>query len=235
MIVLKHVRRALAAAGSALAGGVLAQTTQPIPEFVHPPPARAAQLDAGDPSCQPAYPPAALAARVRGESHLTFQFDAHGKLVSVKGIHGADATPEQRAFDLAAAKSLAACPFTPGVGADGKAVGGDIVVTFRWEPAPASSAREGRIAAPQDCRPEYPLAALRTGAQGRTRLAFHLDEMGKVLAVDVVQSAGDTPQHRLLDSAAAHALATCRFEPQRDADGKAVPGVVTLTYSWHLE
>ena len=230
MKVLQQMRKAMAAITAALAGGVFAQAGPPDAEFVHPPPARPARLDIGDPACRPVYPPAAAAMQVQGESHLVLAFDAHGRFLSAKMLRGADATPEERLLDLAAAKGLSGCPFTPGLDADGKPVGGQMDVTYRWVPG-----NEGRILGGRDCRPEYPVAALRANAQGKTVLAFHVDATGKVLGVDILQSAGDRREHRLLDNAAARALATCPFEPPRDASGKAMAGVVTATFTWRLE
>ena len=41
-----------------------------------------------------------------------------------------------------------------------------------------------------NCRPRYPAAALRSGAQGETVLSFHLDESGKIASGKVVRSSG---------------------------------------------
>jgi TonB family protein len=85
------------------------------------------------------------------------------------------------------------------------------------------------------CAPQYPVAAIQSGAQGVTRVAVHLDEAGKVTAVDIVQRSGDTREHRLLDSEAARAIARCPFTAARDGTGKAIPSVVTLTQEWHVD
>ena len=85
------------------------------------------------------------------------------------------------------------------------------------------------------CAPQYPVAAIQSGAQGVTRVAVHLDEAGKVTAVDIVQRSGDTREHRLLDSEAARAIARCPFTAARDGAGKPIPSVVTLTQEWHVD
>jgi TonB family protein len=85
------------------------------------------------------------------------------------------------------------------------------------------------------CAPEYPLAAIKSGAQGVTRVAVHLDEAGKVTAVDIVQRAGDTREQRMLDAEAARAIARCPFTPARDGAGKPIPSVVTLTQEWRVD
>ena len=86
-----------------------------------------------------------------------------------------------------------------------------------------------------NCAPQYPIAAIRSGAQGVTRVAVHLDETANVTAVDIVQRSGDTREHRLLDAEAARAIARCPFTPARDGTGKAIPSVVTLTQEWHVD
>ena len=85
------------------------------------------------------------------------------------------------------------------------------------------------------CAPQYPVAAIKSGAQGTTRVAVHLDEAGKVTAVDIVQRSGDTREHRLLDSEAARAIARCPFTAARDGTGKPIPSVVTLSQEWHVD
>jgi len=85
------------------------------------------------------------------------------------------------------------------------------------------------------CAPQYPVAAIKSGAQGVTRVAVHLDEAGKVTAVDIVQRSGETREHRLLDSEAARAIARCPFTAARDGTGKPIPSVVTLTQEWHVD
>lgn len=84
------------------------------------------------------------------------------------------------------------------------------------------------------CAPKYPQAAVLAGVQGTTRVAVHLDAAGKVVSVDVVQSAGEKREHRMLDHETVRAVALCPFTPARDASGKPVASVVTMSQEWHL-
>jgi protein TonB len=103
--------------------------------------------------------------------------------------------------------------------------------------AAASAVVSARIVPPKggSCDPQYPITAAEHGAEGASHLRFYVDAAGKPTAVGIVQSAGPTPDHHLLDIAAAKALAECDFIPARDASGKPVASELDFTYTWKLK
>ena len=103
-------------------------------------------------------------------------------------------------------------------------------------PAPSITARAARIDANDPaCKPEFPPAALRAQVSGVSRIRFTVDANGKVTAADVVGSSGPTREHRLLDTAAKNALATCPFTAGVDAEGHKIGTQVEVSYAWKLE
>jgi TonB family protein len=80
--------------------------------------------------------------------------------------------------------------------------------------------------------PSMPMAAAREGAEGTTRLLFHVDANGKATQVDIVGPSGSSNGHKLLDLSAAIAFMQCSFTAAQDADGNPVDGTVKLDYTW---
>lgn len=85
--------------------------------------------------------------------------------------------------------------------------------------APETASREPRVlSAPA---PDYPAAALRSGASGEVVLRIEVDARGRPAEVTVVSSS----RNRDLDRAALRAVRRWRFEPAM-RDGQPVPGTV---------
>ena len=102
-------------------------------------------------------------------------------------------------------------------------------------PASAADAGHGEVAPPKkNCRPEYPAAALAARAEGTTVVSLTVDDTGAVTKVEIVRSAGSTPEHQLLDQAAAAALVTCPIKVGTDATGKRIGAVFQVNYRWVL-
>lgn len=110
---------------------------------------------------------------------------------------------------------------------------------FAQEPAAASSASaaasSGGESRQHACRPEYPPAAMRAKAEGTTILEITIAATGTLAKVAILQSAGPTPEHRLLDEAAIEALRACPFKPAVDGSGKPVDATIKVNYDWYLD
>ena len=79
--------------------------------------------------------------------------------------------------------------------------------------------------------PAYPVAALRSGAQGTTTLSIKVDDTGAVVAAEVVARSGDTPEHVLLDRSAVRFALTCRYAGASPPE----PGRYTYDQQWIIE
>jgi protein TonB len=99
---------------------------------------------------------------------------------------------------------------------------------------PAVTARAPVIQVANCARPEYPAMAARAEATGTTRIAFTVDATGRVAGAQILQSAGASREHKLLDRAAVDALSKCPFQPGLDAGGHPVGGSATVEYAWTL-
>lgn len=84
------------------------------------------------------------------------------------------------------------------------------------------------------CRPEYPAAAQRAGATGVSRIRFSVDSKGRISGAQILQSAGTTREHRLMDQAAAAALAHCPVRAGTDDLGRPVGATADVDYVWTL-
>ena len=96
-------------------------------------------------------------------------------------------------------------------------------------------ARAARIdAGAAQCRPAYPGAALRSGATGITRIRFSVDAAGRIAGSQILQSSGPSREHRLMDRAAAEALAQCPVQVGTDEAGRPVGTTTDVEYVWTL-
>jgi protein TonB len=136
------------------------------------------------------------------------------------------------AFTLSASAVVAAQPAEPGV-ESASAPSANSVTAPASAASGASLAKGARVNANDpSCRPHLPEAARRAGVTGSTGVRFLLDASGKVLSADILQSAGPSHEHHLLDLAATQALAQCPFEPGRDEAGRPVGGYIFVRYQW---
>jgi TonB family protein len=77
---------------------------------------------------------------------------------------------------------------------------------------------------------EYPAPARRAVATGTTILEIEADPTGKVTGASVVQSAGSTPEHKLLDELAQSVVRCPGYIP---ATGNSLK--VNQTFVWRLQ
>ena len=78
------------------------------------------------------------------------------------------------------------------------------------------------------------MAAIAAKAEGVTRLRLDVDVQGHASVGALLQSAGPTPEHKLLDGAAATALVRCPLEPAVDAAGHPVAVSLDVDDLWRL-
>lgn len=96
-------------------------------------------------------------------------------------------------------------------------------------------ARAARFdAGASECRPEYPAAAQRAGAVGTTRIRFTVDATGRVAGSQILQASGTTRENRMMDKAAADALARCPVQVGTDELGRPTGTTTDVTYVWSL-
>lgn len=95
--------------------------------------------------------------------------------------------------------------------------------------------RAARInAGAAQCHPEYPAAAQRAGATGSTRIRFTVDALGRIAGSQILHASGSTREHRLMDQAAAAALARCPVQVGTDEQGRPVGTTTDVEYVWSL-
>ena len=80
-------------------------------------------------------------------------------------------------------------------------------------------------------KPEYPTAALRSGAMGTSRVRLTIAADGSVSDARLVGASGPTREHALLDSLAVASFRACRYPA--DADHPTRRAV--LDYVWRID
>lgn len=189
-------------------------------------------------ACQPAYPSASAKARAEGVTKLNLSIDASGVVTAANVVESAGPTPEHKRLDQAIAQILPGCTlWRPKLDANGQGVAYSITLSYRWrlpnaDGSPLPQARPARLKTSDGCRPSYPAGAIRARAKGTTQLRMTVDSTGHVKAVEIVRSAGDTPEHKMLDDAAAAALSGCPYVPGTDEDGRPISTLIEISYEW---
>ena len=84
------------------------------------------------------------------------------------------------------------------------------------------------------CRPEYPAAAQRAGATGTTKIRFSVDATGRISGSQILMSSGSTRENRMMDKAAAEALAQCPVQVGTDELGRPMGTTTDVVYVWSL-
>ncbi len=67
-----------------------------------------------------------------------------------------------------------------------------------------------------------------------SRIRFTVDALGRIASARILQSSGPTREHRLMDKAAAEALAQCPVAVGTDEAGRPVGGTADVDYVWTL-
>ena len=100
---------------------------------------------------------------------------------------------------------------------------------------PRVTPRAARIdAGAAQCRPDYPAAAQRAGATGVTRIRFSVDANGRIAGSAILTPSGASRENRMMDKAAAEALAQCPVQVGTDEMGRPVGTTTDVDYVWNL-
>jgi TonB family protein len=103
---------------------------------------------------------------------------------------------------------------------------------------PIAAAEDPAIKPEVDCSRtsfHYPRDALRAEAAGRVRVRFGLNQSGEVTHTEILRSAGNSREHKLLDQAALDRLAGCTFRAARDHLGVPVSSIAEVEFAFRIE
>jgi len=116
----------------------------PAPPMVIAPPApEAPPVAAAGPAATPAvinvsacdkpeYPISAARSEATGTTRIRFTVDATGRASQATVERSSGSTREHKLLDRTAVEALSKCPFKPGTDANGKPVGANAIVEYRW-------------------------------------------------------------------------------------------------------
>lgn len=79
---------------------------------------------------------------------------------------------------------------------------------------------------------EMPIAALHKGVSGRTEVAFKVNEDASLTDVTVTATAGESREHKMLDSVAREHVKSCKYVGPNQ---RPSPGVYRVSLVWRLE
>lgn len=174
-------------------------------------------------SCPPPrYPAAARRTMPEGTTVLRMKVDADGHVLDREVVQSSGASPEHRLLDIALDQAYRTCTFPPAAEAGVR----EFTLTYAWDAQVATAPKA--LSCP---RPDYPPAALRSGATGTSRVKVTIAPDGSVSEGHLIGASGPTREHALLDSQALASFRQCRFpaEPGRP------PRQTTLDYIWRLQ
>jgi TonB family protein len=164
--------------------------------------------------CYPAYPRESIAAEETGLTRLRMYIAASGDL---RGVSLVQSSGSAR-LDNAAIEALSRCKFKAAMQA-GVPIESSFVVEYKWQfSTPAIT---------NNCKPDYPAAALHAGEQGKTVIQFQLTSAGEAENIEVAQSSGSAR----LDEASIAAVRRCQFKRTRASS----PQKFKVEYNWRLE
>ncbi len=205
---------------------------------------KAPRIDFSHPSCRPEYPLSARRIAPSGTTQVLAQVAANGRVEKVDIV----ASSGFVTLDQAVREALLSpsCVGVPGT-IDGQAYAAQVKADFNWtgtveaelaksskllEAANLASTRAAVLSFDKpECRPEYPQASLKNVETGVTQMLVAVSADGQLSDVRVSKSSG----FRGLDKAIVAKLSQGSCKAQASfVDGRAVPSVVEVGYTWKL-
>lgn len=209
-----------------------AQAIQPVPAVPPPPvPAVRAQGDLSNIIGLSDYPGAVQRAGLEGRVRFELQVGENGRVRGCR-ILGSSRIPllDELTCELMTDRAR----FTPARDAAGVAVPDVVRASVVWQlpdAPPAVRARPIQNPATYISNQDYPMEALRAEEQGTVSLELDISPEGRAVNCHILGSSGS----RRLDVRACQViLIRARFEPARDAEGRAVADVYGTRITWRI-